>query len=424
MKQNFLSPLCLGFVLLAGFGCDRRSSATTQPDASSLPDQQPPASSSARSASAARRAAAATFRTALEALAREHDLDAARAGFSEATAQDPTFAPPRYNLALLEADENHFDEAVRLLQEVLDLEKSSALGTKAQHELNFVRQAQALWATPEGRTKVEYERALARARSLLKAGAVDEALAEASAAIRLDVARYEAHCIAADALDKLGRHAAAAAHVREGMHLAPVDLQPKLRQALAEVEASDAFDGEAQAADQALEERDYATAGDRYQAAWKLQPAREATGLRAAMMLALADRTDDATEILKKLVASTDPRVVREAAEQLKTLQNFKRQQQLARDAEASMARFRQQAGLPPDPDATANPAHESAHNPARPVVNPTRKADPVADLIDRTGAATTSARPGDDDARPAPAAPTTKPAKHDDVLDLINASK
>ena len=61
---------------------------------------------------------------------------------------------------------------------------------------------------------------------------------------------------------------------------------------------------------------------------------------RQELELVLAGRLDEARSVLEKLVASTDPRVVRESAEQLKTLQTFQRQEAVVRETEASAARF------------------------------------------------------------------------------------
>jgi len=363
----------------------------------------------------ARAAAQATYGLTLESFAQTRDVQVARDGFAKAISQDPSYSQARFDLALIEESNDNWDGAIEQLTEVQRLESESQLGKVAAKELAHVKQIKKLWTTPEGRKSVEYERAVGRGRALITAGAVDDALNEASSAIRLDASRYEAHCVAADALNKLHRFAAAAAHVREAMHLAPSALQPKLQQALKEVQDSEAFDNESQAGDQALEDKDYGTAGDHYLAAYKILPTREAVALRGATMLALADRLDDAKPVLEKLVASADPRIVREAVAQLKSLQTFQRQQQMSREADTAMAKMRHDAGLPPEPAQSAatitKPRPSTPRNPT-----PAGSSDAVSSLIDRISPTSSTPTTRSIDVGKSP---TTR-ASHDSVLDLI----
>lgn len=146
-------------VILGTLGCHREA-AREQPMAARVepavtPTREKPASpelsKAANDSMVLNRAKArATFQVGLGRLARDKDADGARTEFLQAIEQDATYAEPRFNLGILAAGEEKWDEAIRWLEEFRRLDEVSELSVKAQMEIDRLQRARELDKTPEG----------------------------------------------------------------------------------------------------------------------------------------------------------------------------------------------------------------------------------------------------------------------------------
>jgi tetratricopeptide (TPR) repeat protein len=183
-----------------------------------------------------RKKAQSIFQQALARFFDDKDISRARAGFLESMRTDPSYPLPRFNLGVLaEADEN-WDEAIRWFQEFVQLDGASDYAKRAQKELARLRQLQTLEKSDQGRQRRLYDETIGRAKILLDARFLKEAIAEAASAAKIDDTRWEAYAVAGSALSERGAFDQAANFLQRAIDRAPQDKKGKLAQALAQCE--------------------------------------------------------------------------------------------------------------------------------------------------------------------------------------------
>jgi len=253
-------------------------------------------------------------------LAANRNLKDALRGFEQALIDDRTYALAAFDLGIIAAISEKWDDAVAAFEDASRLAPST-FGSAVAPQLERLRVIAKLEKSAEGRRKRAYDEALLpllRKLPSLSASDANSALAELG---RIDPKRWEAPALlaalngdgsgyqtsskfleiaAANATDPSVKHALEAAHKAAEREL----LYNSMR---ADAEAAD-------------DRGDYPKAAELYQSAWSSIPARVENGLEAVSALLLCDDTEHASALLVRLRESKDPSVEAPAGAMLKEL--------------------------------------------------------------------------------------------------------
>jgi len=264
--------------------------------------------------------AVATFDTTYRDYLVRRDPLAAKGGFEKAISLDPSYALPRFHLALLAEAEGDWDASIRWFSQFLTLTKDQKLASKARTEMAIIGRLRQMDATPEGKKRREYDESINHAIVLLRSGFPKESVAEAANATKIDSARWESYAVAADALLKQKAYGPAIPFLQQAIDRAPSGKQQELKTALKE--CHDELDYSRYELDgvRALDAKDYVTAANRFGLAWKLFPVRGDTGLAYGVSLAMSGQYNDATAVLSGLRGSSDADTAQRAKDYLAKL--------------------------------------------------------------------------------------------------------
>ena len=253
-------------------------------------------------------------------LAANRNLKDALRGFEQALIDDRTYALAAFDLGIIAAISEKWDDAVAAFEDASRLAPST-FGSAVAPQLERLRVIAKLEKSAEGRRKRAYDEALLpllRKLPSLSASDANSALAELG---RIDPKRWEAPALlaalngdgsgyqtsskfleiaAANATDPAVKHALEAAHKAAEREL----MYNSMR---ADAEAAD-------------DRGDYPKAAELYQSAWSSIPARVENGLEAVSALLLCDDTEHASALLVRLRESKDPSVEAPAGAMLKEL--------------------------------------------------------------------------------------------------------
>lgn len=313
---------------------DELAAHPPQPAGASLSPAAPASSPAMPVLSAERRRAQQTMLAALREFVSDRDTGKARDALVRAAGEDPSYAEPPYNLAILAEAEENWAEAIRYYEQVEALATpQDPLRKTAAEKLGLVRQLEADSQTPEGKLDVQYTLSVDRARQFLAAQQPAEAVAEAERAITLLPNRYEAYCVAALAERELGAFESAIGRLRHAKEVAPAEMIPKLDSSLQELETDEAYATTVASAGDALAAGQYDQAAGLYADALRTKPSEQQIGLKLATALVLAGNTEQARPVMNGLLASRSPDVVYGATLQLKALD-------MAANAEKSQAQI------------------------------------------------------------------------------------
>jgi tetratricopeptide (TPR) repeat protein len=245
----------------------------------------------------------------------DKDRSRAREGYLQAIRIDPTYPQPRYNLGVLaEADED-WTEAAKWFTEYLRLDNLSSYATKARAELGRVGRAQEQDSTPGGRRRRQYDEAVYRGRVLLRSGRPKEAVAEASAAAKIDDARWEAYALTADALSSQGLYVEAATFIQQAIERAPAAKRVGLQRVLDNYPKERQYRALGRAGAQALKARKYREAAADFISAWRLFPSRDEYGIAATVAYAIVGDKARAEALLTMLEQDPSPTTAQKVKE-------------------------------------------------------------------------------------------------------------
>ena len=253
------------------------------------------------------------FELTLKHFIRDNDEVKARAGFLAAIQADPAYAAPRYNLAMLAESDEHWDEAIKWLQEFRKLDAVSHTAVRAELEIERINVIRDLDKTPEGKVKRRYDDDITLAKRLLSIGMPKDAVREASAAARMDAGRWEAYALSGAALAAQSDYEGAAAMLQKGLDRAAPEKRPGLQAVLDQCKLESHYKAVGLAGTAALEMRDYKRAAALFEEGWQLFPMRGAYGLAAALAWTGSGDMPKAKEYLDRLSQSKDPETVRKA---------------------------------------------------------------------------------------------------------------
>ena len=284
-----------------------------------------------------RDAARHRFQATLAALRVNHDLKDGIRGFEQAYLEDSTYAAAAYNLAILAAIDEKWDDGAAALSRVAELDPRG-LGPTSAPQLERLKLIASLEKSADGRRKRRYDEALLPLLDrlpLLSPDAANTALGDLG---RIDPKRWESPALLAG-LNGDGRGYEASAKFLEIAATNASD--PAVKTALEA--AHKAADREVQyaltraSAEAASDRGDYAKAAELYQSAWTLIPARMENGLDAASALLLSGDTSHTCELLARLRESGDPTASGLAEAMLKQLEPI---EPAAKSATSDAAQF------------------------------------------------------------------------------------
>ena len=284
-----------------------------------------------------RDAARHRFQATLAALRVNHDLKDAIRGFEQAYLEDSTYAAAAFNLAILAAIDEKWDDAAAALSRAAELDPRG-LGATSAPQLERLKLIASLEKSADGRRKRRYDEALLPLLDRLPLLAPDAANAALGDLGRIDPKRWESPALLAG-LNGDGRGYEASAKFLEIAATNATD--PAVKTALNA--AHKAADREVQyastraSAEAASDRGDYAKAAELYQSAWTLIPARMENGLDAASALLLSGDTTHTCELLARLRESGDPTASGLAEAMLKQLEPI---EPAAKSATSDAAQF------------------------------------------------------------------------------------
>jgi hypothetical protein len=253
-------------------------------------------------------------------LAEQRDAHAAIRGFAQAFLIDRTYAAAAFDLGVVAAIEEKWEDAAAALAEASRLDPQG-LGIQAKGALERIRLLATLERSAEGRRKRRYDEALYGILPILSSMTPTDAMKSLALLGRIDPARWEAPALLAALADNgsgydipaqflaIALKNATEPAIKERLEAAAAAAQRELRYSSARVSAENA-----------AESGRYAEAADAYEAAWKTVPARAVNGMQAASARLLTEDTARASAVLLRLRDGSDAEFSTLATEMLKEL--------------------------------------------------------------------------------------------------------
>lgn len=287
------------------------------------------------------------FRRGMAAYQKSEDVPTARMAFLKSISLDQAFAPPVFNLAQLEEQQERWVEAAKWYTAYLRLDKTSVYADVAEKKLVLMAAYIEADKTVEGKKRRIYLQYLQKAQTYLAGGNVGAATAYSELAVNLEPQRFEAYVLYALALMENERYAealvkldAAAARATEPEKTEIATLSNRCRETIAQK-------SRIEAADKLFQQRNYPAAAAAYSDTWILLDQPE-YGFLAAKSWALAREESKALRIYERLATAKVVGVAAQARREKASL-------------EAALAASAAPAILAPAKPATAVPP-EYAH--------------------------------------------------------------
>jgi hypothetical protein len=267
-----------------------------------------------------RDAARHRFQVTLAELQSARNIKAGLQGFAEALALDRTYAAAAFNLGILAAIAEKWEDSLSALEEASRLD--AALGRMAAPQVERLRLLRSLETTPEGRRQRSYDEALYPVLAQLPKLQPAEAMAALSEVGKIDPKRWEAPALLAG-LNGNGRGYDVAAKFLEiaVANATQPAIKQKLQKALDAAQRELRYAATRAAAEASADRGEYAKAGELYENTWAVIPARASNGMEAASAWLLHDDTARAATLLVRLRESGDSEFSVSAAAMLKELE-------------------------------------------------------------------------------------------------------
>ncbi len=248
-----------------------------------------------------RDAARHRFQATLTELRSARNTKLAMQGFAEALLIDRSYASAAFNLGVVAAIAEKWQDAQATLEEAARLDPNG-LGKAATPQIERLRLICSLEATADGRRKRQYDEALYPVLAELPKLAPGDATAALREIGRIDPKRWETPALLA-AIDGNGHGYDVAVKFLEIAVANATDPGIKLRleKALHAAERELQYEAARASADATGDKGEYEKAAELYEAAWAAIPARFSNGIEAAAAWLLHDDTSRAAGILVRL---------------------------------------------------------------------------------------------------------------------------
>ena len=242
-------------------------------------------------------------------------------GFAEALLIDRTYAAAAFNLGVVAAIAEKWQDALAALEEAARLDPNGR-GKVAAPQIERLRLICSLEATENGRRKRQYDEALYPVLAKLPKLAPADATATLTEIGRIDPKRWEVLALLA-AMNGNGHGYDVAAKFLEIAVANATDpaIKARLEKALHAAERELRYAAAKASADATVDKGEYDKAAELYEAAWTAVPARSSNGMQAAAAWLLHDDTSRAASILVRLRDSGNDAFSAPAAAMLKELE-------------------------------------------------------------------------------------------------------
>jgi tetratricopeptide (TPR) repeat protein len=268
-----------------------------------------------------RDAARHRFQATLAELKASRSTKAGLQGFAEALLLDRTYAAAAFNLGVVAAIAEKWDDALGAFEEAARLDPNG-LGKTASPQIERLRLMSSLGSTPDGRRTIRYDEALYPVLMKLPKLKPADAMTALAEVGRIDPKRWEAPALLGG-LNGDGRGYNVSVKFLEiavANATAPAIKLP-LQKALHAAERELSYAASRAAADAAADRGEYETAASLYEATWTIIPARASNGMDAASAWLLHDDTGHAVTLLARLRESGNDEYSVPAVAMLKELE-------------------------------------------------------------------------------------------------------
>ena len=268
-----------------------------------------------------RDAARHRFQATLADLAANRNVPDAIRGFGQAFLEDRTYAAAAFNLGVLAAIAEKWDDALGALEEAARLDPAG-LAPVAAPQIERLRLIASLEKTPDGRRKRSYDEALLPVLDKLPKMPPADAMKALADVGRVDPKRWEAPALLAGLNGDGHGYEVAVKFLQIAIENAPGPaIRSSLETALRAAERELRYVSARAGADAEAARGEYSKAAELYEAAWTAIPARSGSGLDAAATLLLNDDTARASALLSRLRQGRDGQAADRATAMLKELE-------------------------------------------------------------------------------------------------------
>jgi hypothetical protein len=242
-------------------------------------------------------------------------------GFAEALLTDRTYAFAAFNLGVIAAIAEKWQDALAALDEAARLDPNG-LGKTAAPQTERLRLICSLEATADGKRKRQYDEALYPVLAKLFKMAPADAMSTLTDIGRIDPKRWEAPALIAAVNGSSQRYDVAAKFLEIAVSNAiEATIKARLEKALHAAERELRYAAARASADATADRGEYQKAAELYEAAWTSIPARSSNGMQAAAAWLLQDDTSRAARILVRLRDSGSEEFMPLATAMLKELE-------------------------------------------------------------------------------------------------------
>lgn len=255
----------------------------------------------------------------LASLREQRDIRAGMRGFAEAFLLDRTYAAAAFNLGILAAIDEKWDDAAGAFEEAARLD-AAQLGAEAKPQIERARLLATLERTPEGRRKRRYDESLNALLAALPRLSPGDSIAALAELGRIDPSRWEAPALLAGLEGNGSGYEVSEKFLEIAVKNAGPGPKAKLERALRAAQREVRYANHRAAAESAAESGKYTEAADAYESAWADVPARCINGMQAASARLLSDDTARASFLLLRLQQSGDSTFTNLAGAMLKEL--------------------------------------------------------------------------------------------------------
>jgi hypothetical protein len=249
------------------------------------------------------------------------DLRAGMHGFAEALIADRTYAAAAFDLGVIAAIAEKWEDALAAFEEAARLDPS-VLGKDAGPAIERLRKICALESSPAGKLQRRYDEALYPALQRLPKLQPAEAMEALAEVGRIDPKRWEAPALMASINGKGQGYDVAARFLEIAVtNATDPQIKARLEKARDAAQRELRYEAARAAADAAADRGEFDKAGPLYEKAWVVIPARASNGMEAADAALLHEDTARASALLIRLRESGDPELGPEAGAMLKQLE-------------------------------------------------------------------------------------------------------
>jgi len=242
-------------------------------------------------------------------------------GFAEALLTDRSYAIAAFDLGVIAAIAEKWQDALAALDEVARLDPNG-LGKTVAPQTERLRLICSLEATAVGKRKLQYDEALYPVLSKLFKMAPADAMSALTDIGRIDPKRWEAPALIAGVNGSSERYDVSAKFLEIAVANA-IDptIKARLEKALHAAERELRYAAARASADATADRGEHQKAAELYEAAWTAIPARSSNGMQAAAAWLLQDDTSRAASILVRLRDSGSEEFMPLATAMLKELE-------------------------------------------------------------------------------------------------------